>query len=415
MVMDVASMLIVNYDNAMQLLLYFKFDKEKLLEGYYSGDAEAKLGKLGLVRAAGMEPLDGPDCSCYAAGPTLLNSTATCQICYDDFTISKNEDASHPCNVTGGFCCCCQHVLCTDCYVQYVCGKLHSEGINCLEGSNMSSAIPLFTCPGFKCSVLLPYSSIVKLLHNNSSPVTMVTSNSFAEDIPVTGVAAGASSSSATGARKAGKTVLPAPAKPSTVTHPASYYFDKYVEYIAKYYIKMTKGKYVLAPPSISIGSNGAKVAPRVIDAIQYCPCATCSKIAVIGKIPIGPAAQSSAGVHNAQTNNPIVSLQHATNVRCSECWSSYCLLCQQGGHTEVTLPGKGGADPTVVNRMQLHVPASCTQYAMWLEKITTGESDTANWLLLNTKRCPGPKCSSGASTRIEKNQGCNHMTCKVS
>ena len=35
-------------------------------------------------------------------------------------------------------------------------------------------------------------------------------------------------------------------------------------------------------------------------------------------------------------------------------------------------------------------------------------ESETANWILANTKKCPN--CSS----RIEKNQGCNHMNCKV-
>merc|ERR1712157_669481 len=35
------------------------------------------------------------------------------------------------------------------------------------------------------------------------------------------------------------------------------------------------------------------------------------------------------------------------------------------------------------------------------------GESETANWILANTKSCP--KCSS----RIEKNQGCNHMSCQ--
>ena len=34
-------------------------------------------------------------------------------------------------------------------------------------------------------------------------------------------------------------------------------------------------------------------------------------------------------------------------------------------------------------------------------------QSETANWILANTKKCP--KCY----TRIEKNQGCNHMTCQ--
>lgn len=55
----------------------------------------------------------------------------------------------------------------------------------------------------------------------------------------------------------------------------------------------------------------------------------------------------------------------------------------------------------------EAHQPASCKQLVLWGEKCAN-ESETANWILLNTKKCPN--CSS----RIEKNQGCNHMNCKV-
>mmetsp|Transcript_7976 Transcript_7976/g.9120 ORF Transcript_7976/g.9120 Transcript_7976/m.9120 type:complete len:558 (-) Transcript_7976:1248-2921(-) len=53
------------------------------------------------------------------------------------------------------------------------------------------------------------------------------------------------------------------------------------------------------------------------------------------------------------------------------------------------------------------HAPASCTTLATWLEKCNN-ESETANWIIANTKKCP--KCNA----RIEKNQGCNHMTCRI-
>jgi ariadne-1 len=53
------------------------------------------------------------------------------------------------------------------------------------------------------------------------------------------------------------------------------------------------------------------------------------------------------------------------------------------------------------------HDPASCSQLAAWNDKCRD-ESETAHWLIINTKKCP--KCD----TRIEKNQGCNHMTCRV-
>ena len=52
------------------------------------------------------------------------------------------------------------------------------------------------------------------------------------------------------------------------------------------------------------------------------------------------------------------------------------------------------------------HQPVVCTDLAMWNEKCQN-ESETANWILANTKKCP--KCY----TRIEKNQGCNHITCQ--
>lgn len=52
------------------------------------------------------------------------------------------------------------------------------------------------------------------------------------------------------------------------------------------------------------------------------------------------------------------------------------------------------------------HLPVSCDHLALWREKCRN-ESETANWILANTKKCP--KCS----VRIEKNQGCNHMACR--
>jgi ariadne-1 len=52
------------------------------------------------------------------------------------------------------------------------------------------------------------------------------------------------------------------------------------------------------------------------------------------------------------------------------------------------------------------HQPAPCSLVKKWLEKCA-GDSGTANWISANTKECP--KCSS----TIEKNGGCNHMTCR--
>ncbi|KZT04183.1 uncharacterized protein LAESUDRAFT_728418 [Laetiporus sulphureus 93-53] len=52
------------------------------------------------------------------------------------------------------------------------------------------------------------------------------------------------------------------------------------------------------------------------------------------------------------------------------------------------------------------HRPVICAIARMWLQKCHD-DSETANWIKSNTKECS--KCQS----TIEKNGGCNHMTCK--
>lgn len=52
------------------------------------------------------------------------------------------------------------------------------------------------------------------------------------------------------------------------------------------------------------------------------------------------------------------------------------------------------------------HQPCICPIVKLWLQKCED-DSETANWISANTKECT--KCHS----TIEKNGGCNHMTCK--
>lgn len=65
-------------------------------------------------------------------------------------------------------------------------------------------------------------------------------------------------------------------------------------------------------------------------------------------------------------------------------CGQSFCFKCGNEGHR----------------------PASCDVVEQWLLKNST-DSENVNWIIANTKRCP--KCN----VHIEKNQGCNHMTCR--
>jgi ariadne-1 len=54
----------------------------------------------------------------------------------------------------------------------------------------------------------------------------------------------------------------------------------------------------------------------------------------------------------------------------------------------------------------EAHRPCICEMVELWNQK-NSSESENVKWLLANTKQCP--KCHK----YIEKNQGCNHMTCR--
>eukprot|EP01032_Pedospumella_encystans_P008127 gene8127-9680_t len=90
---------------------------------------------------------------------------------------------------------------------------------------------------------------------------------------------------------------------------------------------------------------------------MKYCPAPGCEKVAV------------GSGI---------------TTVRC-HCGHPFCMRCGE----------------------EAHEPSSCTQLSEWAEKCGN-ESETANWILANTRKCPA------CNARIEKNQGCNHMTCRL-
>jgi len=69
-------------------------------------------------------------------------------------------------------------------------------------------------------------------------------------------------------------------------------------------------------------------------------------------------------------------------SVRC-KCGHEFCFACQE----------------------HRHIPLKCTMLNHWLKKCAD-DSETSNWISVNTKECP--RCHS----TIEKNGGCNHMTC---
>jgi ariadne-1 len=70
--------------------------------------------------------------------------------------------------------------------------------------------------------------------------------------------------------------------------------------------------------------------------------------------------------------------------VTCSYCDHTFCFKCIRDGHR----------------------PCPCEMINLWEAK-NQSESENVKWLQINTKKCPH------CHKHIEKNQGCNHMTCR--
>ena len=69
--------------------------------------------------------------------------------------------------------------------------------------------------------------------------------------------------------------------------------------------------------------------------------------------------------------------------VKC-HCGTSFCFKCLRDGHR----------------------PCDCDMMQIWEDK-NRSEGENTKWLIVNTKQCPN------CHKYIEKNQGCNHMTCR--
>lgn len=85
-------------------------------------------------------------------------------------------------------------------------------------------------------------------------------------------------------------------------------------------------------------------------------------------------------------TNCPVIIRSHDLSPKkatCKECQTSFCFLCGNN----------------------YHAPTNCITIKKWLTKCED-DSETANYISANTKDCP--RCN----ICIEKNGGCNHLSC---
>jgi ariadne-1 len=85
-------------------------------------------------------------------------------------------------------------------------------------------------------------------------------------------------------------------------------------------------------------------------------------------------------GCQSAITFDQSSSTSDSAIVQCNYCGNQFCFKC----HNEA------------------HAPATCEQMKLWAK-----ESEVFNWRTINCRECP--KCN----VSVEKNGGCNHMTCQ--
>jgi len=88
-------------------------------------------------------------------------------------------------------------------------------------------------------------------------------------------------------------------------------------------------------------------------------------------------------GCNNAISLDQTSSVSDSSIVECA-CGFKFCFKCHR----------------------EAHAPASCDQMKQWEQKCQD-DSETFNWKTVNCRECP--KCT----VAVEKNGGCNHMTCR--
>jgi len=82
------------------------------------------------------------------------------------------------------------------------------------------------------------------------------------------------------------------------------------------------------------------------------------------------------------EKRNPLNLIMICTNPSCK---FTFCFNCKEEWHADTT----------------------CEKYQKWKQENSKGDSSYRDWVRLHAKPCPG------CGNAIEKNGGCNHMTCQ--
>lgn len=120
------------------LLNHFKWDKEKLMERYYSDEQEAMFSEAKVV-SPNRKNLPGPKLKSKSSVP----ATCECEICF--LTLPRVMMTGLECG----------HLYCTSCWTEYLTTKIMDEG-----------ASQMIECPGSTCDILVDDQTVMKLVRD---------------------------------------------------------------------------------------------------------------------------------------------------------------------------------------------------------------------------------------------------------
>lgn len=121
----------------------------------------------------------------------------------------------------------------------------------------------------------------------------------------------------------------------------------------------------------------------------KWCPATDCNNLIELDRDAIANHDEDESNKYNEEGDlitsklDRDIDLTHVLNVSCPEN-HEFCYKCHR----------------------ENHLPCPCWIVDLWVQKCKD-DSETANWIQANTQPCP--ECDS----LIEKNGGCNHLTCR--
>ena len=138
---EIKDLLQCNSDKAIQILKYFKWDNDKLINNWF--DQEHKLKhKIGIDFDTKL-PISFP----YINGTLRANNQGFCSICYSKFDHGINKVDSLACG----------HEFCASDWKLYLVQQVNNGFAKCMET----------TCPQYMCNMVVPHSQFLKYLNGD--------------------------------------------------------------------------------------------------------------------------------------------------------------------------------------------------------------------------------------------------------